>query len=59
MPEKWVAQAFVDLIFKQPRGCESAISRHDAPELCKYFALEIRGRRECRVPKAPAARVHW
>jgi hypothetical protein len=33
-----------------------AFSRRDAPELCrKSFALQRRGRGECRVPNAPAA----
>jgi hypothetical protein len=37
-------------------GYDSAISRRDAPEfLRKPFAQENRGRRECRVPNAPAA----
>jgi hypothetical protein len=33
----------------------SAISRRKAPELSKTVRPEIRGRRECRVPAAPAA----
>jgi hypothetical protein len=32
----------------------SAFSRRVSPELCKSFALETRGRRECRVRAAPA-----
>src|SRR5207302_10344505 len=34
----------------------SAISRRDAPEVCRLFSrpLEIRGRRECRMRAAPA-----
>ena len=31
---------------------DSAISRRDAPELCKTVSLDHRGRRECRVPAA-------
>jgi hypothetical protein len=34
---------------------ESTISPRDAPELCTNIALENRGRRESRVPAAPAA----
>src|SRR6266702_1864871 len=35
---------------------DSAISRRDAPEFCKNRSpKENRGRRECRVPNAPAA----
>jgi hypothetical protein len=35
-----------------------AISRRIPPELCLIFrALENRGRGECRVPNAPAARA--
>ena len=35
--------------------CVSAISRHIAPEVCKYSSpSEIRGRRECRMRAAPA-----
>src|SRR5882757_1983520 len=32
-----------------------AVSRHDAPEVCKYFRdlSPIRGRRECRMRAAP------
>jgi hypothetical protein len=33
-------KAFSDSIFKQPRGCEPAFSRRDAPELCKTMSLE-------------------
>src|ERR1700682_454207 len=44
-----------DSIFKQPRGYEPALSRRDAPELCKTIRPGNRGRRECRVPAAPAA----
>src|SRR6266436_9658278 len=31
------------------------IPRRDAPEFCKTMSLDDRGRRECRVPAAPAA----
>jgi hypothetical protein len=36
--------------------CESAFSRHTAPEFCNHVrASEERGRRECRVSDAPVA----
>src|SRR6266478_8959613 len=31
------------------------IPRREAPEFCKTMSLDDRGRRECRVPAAPAA----
>jgi len=37
-----------------------ASPRRDAPgAVLESFALKDRGRRECRVSDAPAARVHW
>ncbi len=46
-----------DSNFKQQHPCRYnfAFSRRDAPELCLHFAPNIRGRRECRAPDAPAA----
>jgi hypothetical protein len=52
-----------DSIFQQPfpaplrqLGHASAISRRNAPEVFWNFSRqEIRGRRECRMPNAPAA----
>jgi hypothetical protein len=45
-----------DSIFKQRGRQWSAISRRDAPEACRKVALEKqRGRRESRMPNAPAA----
>jgi hypothetical protein len=41
--------------FQTVRGCASAFSRRDAPELCFDFRpQETRGRRESRVRAAPA-----
>jgi hypothetical protein len=44
-----------DSIFKQLTRQGFSISPRDAPELCTNIALENRGRRESRVPAAPAA----
>jgi hypothetical protein len=50
--EEWIASS-LSLLAMTAR-CSSAISRHQAPELCKNLSPR-RGRGECRVPVAPAA----
>ena len=50
--EEWIASS-LSLLAMTAR-CSSAISRHEAPELCKNLSPP-RGRGECRVPVAPAA----
>ena len=58
------SHGMTDSLFKQPNDFKrkSAISRRDAPEVCKKFPYPpIRGRREYRVHAAPAvscAKVH-
>jgi hypothetical protein len=47
---------WIDSLFKELNEHKSAFPRREAPGFWqKPFAQEIRGRRECRVPNAPAA----
>jgi hypothetical protein len=57
--EYWVARSSramtIESVVRSYSRQTSAISRRDASEFEKPFAQQIRGRRECRVPAAPAA----
>jgi hypothetical protein len=45
------------LLAMTKRERDSTFSRQHLPEFCNFAALEVRGRRECRMLAAPMARL--